>query len=134
GHLERGVQRSGRAPDHPAHPRAPRRRGAPLARALQDAGGGPHVISRRLVAGLLVALLVCAAGLASAHGHLDADHPQTCATCTLAPARAEVAAPPALPLLPPLAVALPHPTAPSATPEARPPLETAPKHGPPSFS
>jgi hypothetical protein len=92
------------------------------------------MISRRLVAGLLIALLVCAGGLASAHGHLDATHPQTCATCTLISARAHAAAPPSIPPVSLTVVELPLPTTPSARPHARPPLETAPKHGPPDFS
>jgi hypothetical protein len=87
--------------------------------------------SRRLVAGALIALLVCAAGLASAHGHLDATHPQTCATCTLASARAQIASPPCLPPVYSMVVESPPAATPTSRPHARPPLETAPKHGPP---
>jgi hypothetical protein len=89
---------------------------------------------RRLLAGLLVALLLCAAGLASAHGHLEANHSQTCATCALASARARLVSPPSVPPVPLIVVAFVLPAAPTEAPPIRPPLLIAPKHGPPIFS
>jgi hypothetical protein len=89
---------------------------------------------RRLLVGVLVALLICAAGLASAHGHLDANHSQTCATCALASARARLVAPPSVPPVPLRCVAWSLPVAPAEAPPIRPPLTIAPKHGPPLFS
>jgi len=88
----------------------------------------------RLVVGLLVALLVCAAGLASSHGHLDASHPRSCAACTLASSHAQIAAPPSLPPIAIVSIDLPRPTVAAAPPPSRPPLETAPKNGPPRLA
>jgi hypothetical protein len=88
--------------------------------------------ARKSIAALMAVLLLGATVLVSSHGHLDdRDHATSCAACNLAEARSitvqPIAPPPA-----PLAVEL----APIHPPRAevahgRPPLEAAPKHGPP---
>jgi hypothetical protein len=81
----------------------------------------------------MVALLLVAAVAVASHGHLrDANHDQRCAACTLAEARTLAATPPAAPPAPvAMVLLLPRITV-GTTPHARPPLDSAPKHGPPA--
>jgi hypothetical protein len=84
----------------------------------------------RVVAALLVLVLVLAGALASAHDH--AQHERSCAACVVAGARSTSAAPPVV-LPRPLLTAAPllRDTARGGD-HARPPLLSAPKHGPPA--
>jgi hypothetical protein len=88
---------------------------------------------RRLGVAVLLLLFLGAVSSAAAHGHLGGrDHGQSCAACTVAGASFDLASLPPTPAAPPPRLTPSTPRVPLAPPFVRPPLESAPKHGPPA--
>ncbi|HEY7955322.1 MAG TPA: hypothetical protein VII38_08510 [Polyangia bacterium] len=85
------------------------------------------------LAGALVALMLVAGALTASHGHLGSgEHAATCAICQVARARSTTPSRPA-PLPQPRCISLLPIALPALRPPpARPPLVSAPKHGPPA--
>jgi len=91
----------------------------------------PGLLLRALSTVLVVLLLVAAVSVAS-HGHLSNSHEQTCAACMFAEARSLAATPYEAPPVPVCELHLMQPLTRDTVPHSRPPLESAPKHGPPA--